>query len=255
MSEITKIALVNYLNSKPFLYGLKHFKQKNKFDIITTNPANCAELFKTKQVDISLIPVGALGDLDSEYRIISDFGISCDGEVRTVCIFSNDEIKDCQKIYLDDHSRTSFLLTKILANQYFKISPDFVKSDVDNINLAKNEAVLMIGDKVFKNESLYKYKYDLGILWKKWTGLPFVFAVWVAQKEVSIENESKLNLIFKSGLENIEKIIQKESSEDLDLYYYFSHNIQYKLDDLKMKGMHHFLEKVKSLLSVQLLQS
>ena len=79
--------MVNYLNSKPFEFGLTNNDFSNIFDIQVATPAQCAEAYTNGSADIALIPVGALQGL-SNYKIISDYCIGCDGEVRTVCIFS-----------------------------------------------------------------------------------------------------------------------------------------------------------------------
>ncbi len=243
MSTKANIVMVNYLNSKPFEYGLNQVISTDVINKIEkATPAKCAALFKEGKADIALIPVGGLGEI-KDYRIISDYCIACDGEVRTVCIFANQDISTCNKIYLDDHSRTSFLLSKIILEQYLHLELEYISADISTISLAEGEAILMIGDKVFQYEHKFSFKYDLGSIWKKWTGLPFVFAVWIAHNDVSQDVENNLNMALKYGIEHLDVIINQESSENLDLYYYFSHNIHYRLDDNKKAGLDEFLKK------------
>ena len=245
MSKQSNIVMVNYLNSKPFEYGLRQIHSNDlNHHIITATPANCAAIFKDGKADIALIPVGGLSDL-KDYRIISDYCIACDGEVRTVCIFANQDLNTCHKIYLDDHSRTSFLLSKIILEQYLHLELEYIKADISTISLAEGEAILMIGDKVFQYEHQFTLKYDLGSIWKKWTNLPFVFAVWIAHDNVSKEMEDKLNAALKYGIDHIDVIINQESSENLDLYYYFNRNIHYLLDDDKKAGLKEFLSRAE----------
>jgi chorismate dehydratase len=241
MVQKSKIAMVSYLNSKPFEFGLSNMF-KDEFEIITETPAQCAALFKNGSVDIALIPVGALSDLTS-YKIVSDYCIGCDGEVRTVCIFSNQPLEQCNKLLLDNHSRTSYLLSQLLTTEYLGLNLTVSPLNIGRYIHDDDNAILMIGDKVFKYENDFTYKYDLGILWKEWTGLPFVFAVWVTRPEIEFSKIEKLNTALKFGVNNLDKIIEKESSENLDLYYYFSHNIQYLLDDQKQNGLKLFLQK------------
>jgi chorismate dehydratase len=243
MIKHPNIVMVNYLNSKPFEYGLTHSDDVALGNILKATPAKCASLFKEGKADIALIPVGGLADI-KDYRIISDYCIACDGEVRTVCIFANQDIQTCRKIYLDDHSRTSFLLSKIILEQYLHLELEYVSADISTIVLAEGEAILMIGDKVFQYEKHYTHKYDLGSIWKKWTNLPFVFAVWIAHSDVPVEIEERLNHALKYGIDHLDIIINQESNENLDLYYYFSHNIHYHLDDDKKEGLQEFLIKV-----------
>ncbi|MBK9733945.1 MAG: menaquinone biosynthesis protein [Saprospiraceae bacterium] len=246
MFEKTKIVMINYLNARPFEFGLRQADINSSFDLTTATPAKCAEIFINAEADIALVPVGALPEI-ADYKIISNFAIACDGVVRTVCIFANQDIKSCHKIYLDDHSRTSFLLSKLILEQYLHLDIEYVKADVEVTKLNFGEAVLMIGDKVFKYENNFLFKYDLGSIWKDWTGLPFVFAVWIAKKNISKTKEDALNAALMFGLKQLDAIIAKESNENLDLYYYFNNNIHYYLDEYKNKGLQLFLEKIKTL--------
>jgi chorismate dehydratase len=120
---------------------------------------------------------------------------------------------------------------------------EYVSADIATIALTDGEAILMIGDKVFQHEQYYTHKYDLGSIWKKWTNLPFVFAVWIAHDNVSKEMEKSLNNALKYGIDHLDIIINRESNENLDLYYYFSRNIHYHLDDDKKEGLTAFLKK------------
>lgn len=236
--------MVNYLNSKPFLYGLEHGGIKQDLDIVTATPSACARMFQSHEVDVALLPVGILAELH-HYHLISDFCIGCDGDVRTVCIFSNQEWKHIKTLYLDPDSKTSVLLAKILLEEYLGIQLDYQTLNADALNSQTDEAVLLIGDKVFLHEKKYRYRYDLGSLWKQYTGLPFVFAVWVAQNHVDDATIQKINHSLSFGIDNLQKVISMESSETLDLYYYFKHNIQYQLDEKKRTSMNLFLEKSK----------
>ena len=244
MALSPKIVMVNYLNSKPFEYGLRNSPEVANLEIILETPAACASIFEDNAADVALIPVGALHGLDN-YKIISDYCIGCDGDVRTVCIFSNQDINNCQRLYLDNHSRTSFLLAKVLMKEYYQLDIPFYSLDINTYVHREGDAVLMIGDKVFDYEKQFLYSYDLGHIWKIWTGLPFVFAVWVADKNFPADIENDLNTAFKNGISHLPEIIKKESHEGMDLYYYFSHNIQYVLDDPKKEALNLFLEKSK----------
>jgi len=251
--ETFRLVMVNYLNSKPFEFGLSRSSFTKHLKIKTATPASCAQDFMHGNADIALLPVGALDDL-KDYKIISDYCIGCDGEVRTVCIFSNEKIEDCTRLLLDNHSRTSFLLSQVLMKEYFRLELPFLPLSIDQYLNQKGDAVLMIGDKVFEYEKDFKYKYDLGVIWKEWTGLPFVFAVWVAKNDLDASIENELNNAFKLGIGHLPEIIQAESSENLDLYYYFNHNIQYNFDKEKKKGLSHFLQLANQILPSKIYQ-
>lgn len=237
--------MVSYLNSKPFEFGLKKGKYAEEFEVVTETPSNCAKLFEKNEVEIVLIPSGALHDLAGEYRIISDYCIGCDGEVRTVCIFSNVPLDQCTRLITDNHSRTSVLLSALILKEEFNLEPEIISDNVSSIHTLTNDAILMIGDKVFEKESSFHYKYDLGLAWKKLTGLQLAFAVWAARDNITAETEDHLNQSFEFGMANLNTIIEQESSESLDLFYYFMNNISYSYNENKRLALDLYLNKTK----------
>ena len=242
-TEKYKIAMVSYLNSKPFEYGLLNHDYGSYFDIITADPATCARLFEEKKVDISLIPAGALHDLKDEHMLISDFCIGCDGEVRTVGLFSNVPLNQGRRLVADHHSRTSVLLSLVLLKEVFNMEIPVLVADINQVDIKEDDIVLMIGDKVFEKEYEYQYKADLGGIWKQYTHLPFVFAVWAADKNLPMEAIEMLNDSLLHGINHIDKIIEAQSYENLDLYYYYKKNISYIMDSDKKSALKLFLHK------------
>ncbi len=244
-----KLALVGYLNTKPFEYGLKTSENRALYSIYYDTPANCVKLYENEKVDIALVPAGALPTI-GEYRLITDTCIGCDDDVRTVVLMSNDKIEDCNHVILDNHSRTSALLSRVLLKEYWKVDPEFSTEKIESIDkLDTNQAVLMIGDKVFENENKYKYSYDLGHYWKLMTGLPFAYAVWIAKAHVPESAVSQLSIDLESGVNSIDKVIEeqqlRESTHDLASYY--RDNIDYVLDKDKRAALELFLIKVSNL--------
>jgi len=243
------LVMVNYLNAIPFIRGMKKEGLFEEMNISTETPARCATAFESGDAEVALIPAGALHGIP-DYRIISDYCIGCDGEVRTVCIFSNQDIRNCRRLLLDNHSRTSVLLARLVVQQYFGLQLPFQSLDIEQWQPEEGDAILMIGDKVFEFENKFTYKYDLGSLWKEWTGLPFVFAVWVARKDVPSWLELKLNQAFGTGIASIPEIARELSPASPDLSSYYTKHIQYDLDDLKRKALQKYL-----LLSASLIDS
>lgn len=237
----TSVALVNYYNAKPFFFGLTK-RGSEEFDVMLAHPARCAEFFINGEVDIALLPCGVLPEV-SDYTIISDYGIACDGPVRTVVLMSHTPIENIDTIYLDDHSRTSRWLIKILMKFYYKRQPIYYHH-IQRDDIKDSEGILMIGDKVFDNEKKYAYIYDLGAVWKEWTGLPFVFAVWIGRSTLSTERLKKFEEYVVFGVNNIDKIISDESTPALDLSYYYKHHIAYKISEEAKQGLNLFLDKI-----------
>lgn len=239
------VVMVSYLNSKPFVYGLEHHAAAHKFKIALAPPSLCATTFQEDKADIALIPVGALESI-GDHRIVSNYCIGCDGTVRTVCIFSNTQMDEISHVYLDEDSRTSVLFAKILFSGYFKKSVIFINA-IKYQDLRHGEASLLIGDKVFYIEDKFAYKYDIGEIWKTWMGLPIAFAVWVAKPRIDDGVIEALNTALHFGLSHMEEAIAPYMTEHLDLDRYFRENIDYNLNDEKLKSLQVFRDWRKAL--------
>lgn len=245
-----KISAVSYTNTFPFLYLLEKYG-KDFFEIEVDYPAKCAEKLLYDKVDIGLIPVAAITDLPYA-EIITDYCIGAKGKVNTVALLSNSTIDQMHTIYLDYQSKTSVNLMRILAIEYYKKEINWVTTSpgFEQNELPEGCGMVIIGDRVFDLEKKFKYKYDLAEEWQKHTGMPFVFAAWVANKKLPKEVKERLNLIF-SDIDNvIEKSIDKYSKTDGSaaekdlLLTYLSKNIIYKKTEEMNKAMERFLSTV-----------
>jgi chorismate dehydratase len=235
--------MVGYYNTLPFLYGLK---KSGDFDLILDIPSKCMGYYANGDVDIALVPVATLMDR-SDYKIITDYCIGCEGEVRTVCLFSNSKIEKITKIYLDRDSRTSQLLVKTLCERSWNIQPVFEECDVKKIipeNLKEGQGILMIGDKVFEVENAFRNTFDLGLEWKKMTDLPFSFAVWIARKELEESVIDHLNEVLGVGVKNIDAVLSenKKVASRIDLLEYFKKYIDYHFTGDKKSALKLFFE-------------
>lgn len=245
-----KISAISYINTIPFIYGLKQSNIIDDIDLELDYPSVCAKKLINFDVDIALVPVAIIPKL-SKYSIISDFCIGANGSVDTVCLYSQVPIYDVKSIALDYQSVTSVSLLKILLNQYWNLTPVLLNTtsgfegEIDGTH-----AALVIGDRAFKLNEKYAYSYDLSLIWKEMTGLPFVFAVWVSNTKLSYDFINSFNKALKTGLMNIEKSIYKEihnypSCESPENY--LNHKISYELDSAKKDGMELFLKKLAAL--------
>ena len=242
-----KIACVEYINTFPFIYGLENSSIKDHLSIYLETPSKCKERFQAGDVDIALVPVAGLTELVN-FSQFSDYCIGCKGAVKTVSIFSNANIASIDRIYLDSDSLTSAQLVKYLMKHYWRRTVEYVNCNVKNLQITDREAVLMIGDKAFDSYKTYSYQYDLGEYWYRATNLPFVFAVWLAQNDISSEVKTMLNEAFSIGIQQLNKVIETYQTQfpDKNLEEYYSKYISYDLDSSKRQAQNMFLESVKS---------
>ena len=242
-----RISAVKYANTYPFIYGLTESGFDQKVILQTDHPAECAEKLISRKVDIGLIPVAAL-PLVKEHYIITDFCIGAYGNVRTVLLLSNCPFDQIRTIYLDYRSRSSVYLTKVLAKNSWK--RDFrwnnTSKAFDFLNIGRDEAVVLIGDQCFEYENRFRYKTDLAMEWKKFSGLPFVFACWTSNKRLDNKFITEFNEALKSGVNNIDAVVEKFGNSGTItgeiLKTYLKENIDFIFNEEKKKGLKLFLE-------------
>lgn len=253
--EKTRVSIVSYLNSKPFLYGLQNSAVAREIELTLDIPSKVAAKLSFNLADIGLIPVAGLEDLD-DYQIIGDYCIGSVGKVKTVVLASEVPLYDIETILMDYQSRSSVLLAKVLAKFYWKKTFNWENTcnDFQNISIKGKTAGVVIGDRVFNIEKKYRYIYDLSEEWYNFARLPFVFAVWAANKKVPESFETDFNRALKTGIENMAEIVKLEQSNfpGVDIDGYFNQNISFELDNEKRAGMKRFLELARKLEKVEL---
>lgn len=231
---------VNYLNTKPLIFGFEHGAMRDEADLIVEYPAKIAQMLINDAIDVGLVPVVVIPELEEHY-IISDYCIGCDGEVGSVCLFSEVPLHKIERIVLDYQSRTSVELLKILIKQYWKIEIPFITSVDYREDIKDTTAGLMIGDRALKQRNISRYKYDLGYEWKKFTGLPFVFAAWISNKKLDADFIKSFDKANSLGLQQINEVVKENPYKCFDLGEYYTKYIKYSLDENARKGLKAFL--------------
>ena len=235
-----KVSAVSYTNSKPFVFGLLHSDILDKIELSLDIPSVCALKLIENQVDIGLVPVAALLQIPN-YHIISDYCIGANGAVDSVFIFSNKPISEIKTLKLDSQSRTSNNLARVLIKNYWKCTPEFVEHE-------NADAFVQIGDRTFGKKDQFLFHYDLSEEWFKFTGLPFAFAVWAANKPISESFKSEFNAALKFGLEQRDRVLNNlKSVDNFDLSDYLMNKIDFNLNEDKLKAIKKFHELIRDL--------
>lgn len=246
-----KVSIVSYYNTIPFMYGIETYEKERDQSVFLVQkdyPSKCAEALITGQVDIALVPVATLCE-NSNLELVTDYCIGADGAVDSVLLLSDDPIESLSEVILDYQSKTSNNLYKVLAKHYWKVSPNtLVGSEGYELDKKAGRGVIVIGDRAFNSHTHYKYKYDLALEWKQFTGLPFVFAGWACFADKPKDLFNHLQKALELGVNKIdESIAQVEIPSNIDIKDYLSEKISYRFDDQKKKALELFLGYVSQL--------
>lgn len=199
------IGSVSYLNARPLIDGL-HDQADVKLSLDV--PARLIDGLRDGRYDVALLPVIDYQRM-SGLRMIPSGGIGCDGETLTVRVFSHVPPAEVTALACDPDSHTSVALARIVFDRLYGRRPAFIPlAEASN---RPGEARLLIGDKVVCEEPAgFVHQIDLGGAWKSLTGLPFVFAVWVAREGVPLGDlPQRLVAARQRGLANLPEIIRK----------------------------------------------
>jgi len=244
MKPILKIAAVSYLNTFPFVYGIRASGYLNNYLLDLEVPAQCAERLKHDEADIALVPVGALPEI-GDYHIVSPYCIGAVKDVRSVLLLSHHPLDRIRKIYLDVDSRTSVKLVKVLARHYWKINPQYEPLKMgSSFDFSHHEAVVAIGDKTFEMHDSYPFVYDLAGEWIKFTTLPFVFAIWVSKRRLPENLTEPFCQALSYGISHKQESLAYFHDKLPwcgDCLNYLEENISYDFDKIKEQGLYEFL--------------
>jgi chorismate dehydratase len=240
-----KVSVVQYLNTAPLVWGMVKGEQQGKYDLEYSTPATCADAVRQRKVDVGIVPSIEYQRLEKA-QIIAGISIASKGEVKSVLLLSNKPIEKVQSIAADNSSRTSAALVRIVMRKFYSrfvnITPAAPKPDT----MLKNaDGALIIGDPALTYAGKALHVYDLAAEWKKFTGLPFVFAVWAGYEEAMLSHYRKdFEQSRDYGLAHVDEIAAefsprlKMTPESLKVY--LTQNIDYSLDEDNRKGLREF---------------
>ncbi|MGH7127558.1 MAG: menaquinone biosynthetic enzyme MqnA/MqnD family protein, partial [Planctomycetaceae bacterium] len=176
-----RIGAVTYLNSKPLIEGLAEFAPQA--ELILDYPSRLADDLAAGRLDVGLVPsIECLRHAD--YEIVSDACVAARGPVLSVKLYSRVPMENVRSLALDEGSRTSAALARILLAERYGVEPELEPLPLGKpVTSTRADAVLLIGDRaIHPPAEQFTATWDLGEEWSNWTGLPFVFAVWAARK-------------------------------------------------------------------------
>ncbi|MCU0702943.1 MAG: menaquinone biosynthesis protein [Fimbriiglobus sp.] len=236
-----RVGAVNYLNTKPLIEGLTEFAPNIRLSLDL--PSRLADQMAAGELDVGLIPVVEFLRAKN-YSLVPNCSISSRGPVLSVTLFSRVPWGEIHSVSLDEGSRTSAALTKVLlANPSIHYHPLPITAAAEDV---PTDAVLLIGDRAMKAcLPGFEFSYDLGAEWFDRTGLPMVFAVWAVRPGVDLgEAEHAFVRAKKFGLSRAGVLAEREAKTlGLDPGYcrrYFDTIIRYDLGEPELAGLRRY---------------
>ena len=225
-----RVGRIPYINCYPVYGAIDRGIVRLDAELVDGIPSALNGRMAAGSLDISVISAVEYARDAARYVLLPDLAISCDGPVRSVMLFSRVPAANlsARRVLVTRSSMTSVVLLELLFEQVWEARPSFVPADAEIADLARAEqpehdARLIIGDAALLLSSgasdlarQYPYAYDLGAVWKQWTGLPFVFAVWVALRTTPVEHSLALHeQLIRSrdwGLAHLEELAGQAST-------------------------------------------
>jgi len=254
------IGIIDYLNVEPLYFRLQERLAGKPVRFRRGVPTELNRALRDGEIDIAPVSAIAAARLAARVAILPDLSIATLGAVKTVLLFSwmadPRDLNDC-RIALSDQSATSVELVKVLARDFWKIAPRYATAPQDLAQMMRrSSASLLIGDDALV-ESAHRreirgrgqpYAFDLGDEWLKWTGLPFVFALWAARREVlpALADLGILPALYESkaeGLRHIPEIAQAYAPRlglDVGVLTKYLHDLRYDLSPADRAGLHRY---------------
>ncbi len=253
-----RIGAVSYLNTKPLVYGLTEAISEFA-DLTFAVPSSLAKQLLAGEIDVGLIPAIEYFR-NPRLKIISDACLACEGPVWSVQALFRKRPEDVQTLAIDEGSRTSVALTQILLSERYGITPDLINLPLDSsLENCEQDAMLVIGDRAMhlgRLQQQFVERWDLGQAWLEHTGLPFVFAMWVATPNVeSNPNYSALRdaleLQRDLGLQSADKIAAKYSAKynlsESQIIAYLTKFLHYTITDRHREALGLYRDKANAI--------
>jgi len=243
-NRLPRVAASSYLNTAPLIWSFIHGSQRDAVELFTdTSPARCAEMLASGEVDVALVPVIEYHRI-SEILIVPEVCVGSRSAVRSVVLATKlNNLKKVKRVALDDSSRTSVALVKIIFREFLAFEPEWQSSPPDlRSMLQHSDAALIIGDPAMKIPRDQFRVFDLATLWHEFTGFGFVFAMWMERKD----RVGKIRLIDfaaarDEGLANLKPIARDYAKQvgltEDEIRNYLTENIEFSVDKELRHGL------------------
>lgn len=224
------------------------------FREVCAPPSTLNRMLREALLEVSPVSSVEYARGSASYSILKGLSISSLGRVRSVMLFSQKPMEKWRGGFIECpmESETSVFLLKLLLRNHWGLDAELAKEG----RAGEPSAVLRIGDRALREAASGKWPHawDLGEAWFQWTGLPFVFALWLVREEVARDRAAQLRRLHKAllraketGLCRIEACVEEANKKlgglKLDLLEYFQ-GLNFDLGEAQIRGLSRFFEEL-----------
>lgn len=253
---------IQFLNCLPLYWGLARTGTLLDLELAKDLPDKLGQALVEGDLDIGPIPLVEFLKHTDRLVALSDIAVGCDGPVMSCVIVSQTPLErlDGARVALGSTSRSSVRLARLLLDERYGLTPEYFTCPPDlGLMMQEAEAAVLIGDAALR-ASLHDAPrlglevHDLGALWREWTGLPFVFAVWGVRRDYLRDEPETVAEVHRAflasrdlSLAEVGKVAEQAARwEDFDaatLERYFT-TLDFRLGERQVAGIREFARRI-----------
>lgn len=257
-----KVGHIQFLNCVPLYWGLARTGALLDFELTKDTPERLSAQLVEGRLDIG--PITVMEYLKHADRLIAlpDIAVGCDGPVMSCVVVSQVPLSqlDGAKVALGSTSRTAVRLAQLLLRDRYGVAPEYQDFPPDlSLMMREAQAAVLIGDPALRaalhdGPRLGLEVHDLGQMWKDWTGLPFVFAVWAARRDFLAREPETVREVHRAflasrdlSMEEVEKVAEQAArweAFDVDLLRRYFTTLDFSLGAAQLTGIAEFARRV-----------
>ncbi|OON78388.1 menaquinone biosynthetic enzyme MqnA/MqnD family protein [Streptomyces tsukubensis] len=257
-----RVGHIQFLNCLPLYWGLARTGNLLDLELTKDTPEKLSEALVRGDLDVAPVTLVEFLKASDQLVALKDIAVGCDGPVMSCVIVSQlplDQL-DGRRVALGSTSRTSVRLAELLLAERYGVRPDYYRCPPDlGLMMQEADAAVLIGDAALRANlhdapKLGLEVHDLGAMWKEWTGLPFVFAVWAARRDYAEREPEILKEVHRAflesrdvSLEEVGKVAEQaarwESFDSEVLEQYFT-TLDFRFGEDQLRGVKEFAKRV-----------
>ncbi len=258
-----RLGHIQFLNCLPLYYGLVKNDVLLDVDLVQAAPKDLTRMLLDGRLDIAPIPAIEYARNAKDLVLLPDIAISSDGEVQSILLLSKvpvDEL-DGARVALTNTSRTSQVLTRVLLQNHWGVTPEYVEMPPDLPAMLRDaDAALLIGDEALRaywehDEGLHAC--DLGEVWTQWTGLPMVYAVWAVRRDYATNEADALSHVARAltgslaycreNLDDISEYAARWESFPVGHFRSYFNALQFRFESRYREGLARYLAEAHAI--------